>query len=222
MNNVISYLQSLPNYFLTSLGIMVFIGVFLSVIGYRVSKLDYKATPKVLDALSIKFVSFFNTMMKGYVGKHWKVLTPLLMSIAIYVFLSNISGMFALDAPTKYTTITFSLSILAFLIIQITGIISSKWGHLKALFEPFAPLLPLNIIGEVTPIISLSLRLFGNIISGTVFLILVYRFGGWLSIIIAPAFHLIFDLGFGLIQAIVLILLTIVFTSSKIDEKDFN
>jgi F-type H+-transporting ATPase subunit a len=63
--------------------------------------------------------------------------------------------------------------------------------------------------------------LFGNLISGTVFIVLIYRFTGWLSVIIAPAFHLIFDLGFGFIQALVYVLLTVIFTSSKIDDKDF-
>jgi F-type H+-transporting ATPase subunit a len=63
--------------------------------------------------------------------------------------------------------------------------------------------------------------LFGNIISGAVFLVLIYRFTGWLSLLIAPAFHLVFDVGFGLIQALVYVLLTVIFASSKIDEKDF-
>jgi F-type H+-transporting ATPase subunit a len=39
-------------------------------------------------------------------------------------------------------------------------------------------------------------------------------------LLIAPAFHLVFDVGFGLIQALVYVLLTVIFASSKIDEKD--
>ena len=136
-------------------------------------------------------------------------MSPLILTLATYVFVSNISGMFALDSPTKYTAITFSLSIFAFLIIQITGLISSKWKHFLSIFKPIPVMMPLNLIGEITPIISIALRLFGNLISGTVFIVLIYRFTGWLSVIIAPAFHLIFDLGFGFIQALVLSLIHI-------------
>ena len=218
---MIDYLLNLPGYFYTSLGIMAGIAIVLSIAGSAVSKLDVRDKPNKILTFFISFVKVFNQMMIGYVGKNYKVLSPLVLTLAIYVFLSNVSGMFALDAPTKYTAITFSLSIMAFLIIQLTGIISSRWGHALALFKPFAPMLPLNLIGEVTPIISIALRLFGNIISGAVFLVLIYRFTGWLSLIIAPAFHLVFDVGFGLIQALVYVLLTVIFASSKIDEKDF-
>lgn len=221
LTNILEYIQGLPSYFVTSLGIMFVMAIVLYIVGKRVEKLNPRSKPSRVMSLFISFVQFFNGFIKGYVGKNWRVLSPLVMTLAIYVFISNVSGMFALDAPTKYTAITFSLSIVAFLIIQLTGIISSRWGHALSLFKPFAPMLPLNLIGEVTPIISIALRLFGNIISGAVFLVLIYRFTGWASIVVAPAFHLVFDVGFGLIQALVYVLLTVIFTSSKIDEKDF-
>ncbi len=148
---MIDYLVSLPGYFYTSLGIMASIAILLAFVGIKVSKLDPGSTPNRFLTFFIAFVKMFNDMIKGYVGKNWRVLSPLVLSLAIYVFVSNVSGMFALDAPTKYTAITFSLSIFAFLIIQITGIISSRWGHLLGLLKPFAPMLPLNLIGEVTP-----------------------------------------------------------------------
>jgi F-type H+-transporting ATPase subunit a len=68
----------------------------------------------------------------------------------------------------------------------------------------------------------MALRLFGNIVSGSVIMLLVYSLGGWASVVIAPAFHVIFDIGFGLVQTLVLVLLTIVFASIKIDEDDLN
>lgn len=221
METVFNYITSLPGYFLTSLGIMLGMAVVLFIAGKRVEQLNPRSKPSKVMTVFIGFVKFFNNFMRGYVGKQAVWLTPMVMTLAIYVFISNVSGMFALDSPTKYTSITFSLSIFAFLIIQITGIISSKWKHFLSVFQPIPFLMPLNVIGEVTPIISIALRLFGNIISGAVFIVMIYRFTGWASVVIAPAFHLIFDVGFGLIQALVYVLLTVIFTSSKIDEKDF-
>ena len=221
MSSVLDYLSNIPSYFLTSLALMILVGIILYFVGKKVEKLNPKDRPTKFIVIFISFVKFFNNFIKGYVGKQWKWLSPLIFTLATYVFVSNISGMFALDSPTKYTAITFSLSIFAFLIIQITGLISSKWKHFLSIFKPIPVMMPLNLIGEITPIISIALRLFGNLISGTVFIVLIYRFTGWLSVIIAPAFHLIFDLGFGFIQALVYVLLTVIFTSSKIDDKDF-
>ncbi|MGA0351211.1 MAG: F0F1 ATP synthase subunit A [Acholeplasmataceae bacterium] len=221
MDTIMNYITSLPGYFVTSLGIMLGMAIVLFIAGKRVEQLNPRSKPSKVMTVFVGFVKFFNQFMKGYVGKQAVWLTPMVMTLAIYVFISNVSGMFALDSPTKYTSITFSLSIFAFLIIQITGIISSKWKHFLSVFQPIPFLMPLNVIGEVTPIISIALRLFGNIISGAVFIVMIYRFTGWFSVVVAPAFHLIFDVGFGLIQALVYVLLTVIFTSSKIDEKDF-
>ena len=61
----------------------------------------------------------------------------------------------------------------------------------------------------------MALRLFGNIASGAMILTLVYKLTGWFSLIVAPVFHMIFDIGFGLIQAMVIVLLTIIFASLR-------
>ncbi len=221
MTQILDYLKNLPVYFYTSLGIMVFIAVLSIIAGTKVRKMDVRETPTKFMTMFISAVEAYNKMIKGYIGKHWTFVAPVTLTLAAYVFLSNISGVFALDSPTRYTSITFSLSISSFIIVQVTGFISQNWRHFLGLFKPFFPMFPLNVMSEFTPIISMSLRLFGNIASGSVFLVLVYRFGGWLSIIIAPAFHVVFDIGFGLIQAVVIVLLTVIFASNKVSENDF-
>lgn len=222
IDKIINFITDLPTYFITSLGIMLFIIILSIWVGNYVSKLDVRDKPNKFVTLIIQFIDFFNNYVKSYIGKHWKFVTPIALSLALYVALANMSGIFALESPTRYTSITFSLSIVSFLIIQITGFISNSWKHFLGLFQPLWPLFPLNIISEFTPILSMALRLFGNIISGSVILMLVYELTGWASLIVAPAFHLVFDVGFGLVQTLVLVLLTIVFSSIKVDDEDLN
>lgn len=222
MQIIIDYISNLPGYFLTSLFLMGVISIFAVLIGFRVSKLDAKAKPNLFMVGIISFVDMLNKFVKGYVGKNWKFLTPIALTMAIYVFTSNISGIFALDAPTKYTAITFSLSITAFLVIQVTGFISQSWRHLLGVFKPIPFMLPLNLISEFTPIISMALRLFGNIASGALILTVVYRGAGWFSLLFTPALHMLFDIAFGLIQTLVIVLLTVIFASQKIDEADLE
>jgi F-type H+-transporting ATPase subunit a len=222
IDQILDYIKNMPAYFLTSLGIILFLIIMSIWIGSYVSKLDVRDKPNKLVTVVIQFIDFFNQYVKSYIGKHWKFVTPITLTLALYVAFANMSGVLALESPTKFTSITFSLSIISFVVVQTTGFISQSWKHLLGLFKPLWPLFPLNVISDVTPILSMALRLFGNIVSGSVIMLLVYSLGGWASVVIAPAFHVIFDIGFGLVQTLVLVLLTIVFASIKIDEDDLN
>lgn len=222
MNQVFDYIMNLPIYFKTSLALMAVLIILSYFVGRGVSKLDPRDKPNKFLVIFIWFIDFFNGYIKANIGKHWRYVAPLTLTMALYVFISNISGIWALEAPTKFTAITFSLSIIAFIVVQSTGFVSKSWKHFLGIFSPLPPMAPLNIISEFTPIISMALRLFGNIASGALLLTLLYRMLGWFSIVITPAFHLIFDIGFGLIQTLVIVLLTIIFASLKVDEADLE
>jgi F-type H+-transporting ATPase subunit a len=222
MTQIINYLKELPIYFITSLGIMTAIALFAVILGKKISKMDVKAKPNRLETVVISGVGGFNGFVKAYVGKHWKYVTPFALTMALYVFISNISGLVALDSPTKYTSITVSMSLVSFFVVQSTGIVSQGWRHFLGIFKPLAPMAPLNVVSDVVPIVSMALRLFGNIASGALLITLIYRITGWASLIIAPPLHMVFDIGFGLIQTLVIVLLTIIFASMKCDEADFD
>ncbi|MFA6800843.1 MAG: FoF1 ATP synthase subunit a [Acholeplasmataceae bacterium] len=210
-------------YFYTSVLIMVAIMIFSIIVGIKIKKMNPKEKPGKVMSLIILSISGLNKLVKEVIGKHWKVLAPIIISLGMYIFISNIIGVTGVQtSPTKFSAITFSLSIIAVFTIQMTGFISKGWRHLKSIFEPVPFIAPLNIVGEVIPIISLALRLFGNIASGSLIMLLVYKFTGWASLLIAPAFHLVFDIGFGIIQTIVFVLLTLILSSTKIDEDDLD
>ena len=117
--------------------------------------------------------------------------------------------------------ITATLALCTFLIIQITGIVSNGFlGYLRGFLDPIWVMLPMNIISEFSLPISLCLRLFGNIISGSVIGILIKGFLGWAAIAVMPAVNIIFDIGFGLIQTTVFVILSIIFTSQKINDEE--
>ena len=211
-----------PAYLVTSLGIMLFIGLFAFFTGRKIEQTDVKSKPNKLLTVVILGIGGFNKFVKGYVGKQWTFITPIVLTMAIYVFLSNISGVIALEAPTKYTAITFSMSLLSFIVVQATGIISVGMKHFLGIFKPLWPMFPLNLVSEFVPILSMALRLFGNIAGGALILALIYSITGWAGFIVTPAFHAIFDIGFGFIQTIVIVLLTVIFAAMKVDEADLE
>lgn len=219
---ILDYFIHLPSYFWTSIILMAIIGIVTSLLGNMINKYSYYDKPSKLITFVLFSVDGFNKFVKNYVGKHWAHVSVFTLTMAIYVFLSNIAGIIAVESPTQFSAITFSMSLTAFFVIQSTGIISQGWRHFLGIFQPLAPLAPLNFVSEFVPIVSMALRLFGNIASGALLLGLLYRVLGWISIAVTPVFHLVFDIGFGTIQTLVIVLLTIIFSSMKVSESDFN
>ena len=74
-----------------------------------------------------------------------------------------------MDEPTKDLNTTLALGIISFLYIQIYTVKAHGFKeYLKEYLTPFFLMLPLNIIGKLATIVSISFRLFGNIFGGSI------------------------------------------------------
>lgn len=223
--NAMSYLRNLPGQVKSTIGIVIVLSVFFIILGNRVKKVDpSKKTPKWLVPW-IMLVELINGFTKNNIGKRWKSYAPYFLTLGIFLFCANTCSIFAMDNPSSYIMVNFALGIISFFIVQITGIVSlGIKGYLGSFVGPVKPMafimIPINIIGEITLPISLSLRLLGNIISGSVINIIIKGLLGWFAIPIMPVVNAIFDVAFGLIQAFVFVVLTIIFSSMKIDDKE--
>ena len=114
---------------------------------------------------------------------------------------------------------TLGLAIVAFVMFVYWGIrANGGWGYLKELLgEPryMAPLMfPINLISELSRLISLSMRLFGNVFAGEVLLATMIA----LAPILIPAVFLGLEALFGLVQALVFALLAMTYISVAIAE----
>ena len=138
-------------------------------------------------------------------------------TVFLFVLLCNISGLFGLRPPTADYGVTLPLGLITFAMIQYNKFKYQKVsGVIKGLCDPWPFWAPINIIGEIAVPISLSLRLFANVLSGTVMLALVY---GLLSVIAIgwPAvLHVYFDLFSGAIQTYVFCMLTMTYIADAI------
>ena len=91
-------------------------------------------------------------------------------------------------------------------------------GVIKGLCEPWPFWAPINIIGDVAVPISLSLRLFANVLSGTVMMALVYGLLKWFAVFWPAALHVYFDLFSGAIQTYVFCMLTMTYVADAIGD----
>lgn len=91
-------------------------------------------------------------------------------SLFLFILSCNLIAIIPeLEEPTKDLNTTLSLALLTFIYLQTASIKAHGFiKYIKHYFSPFAPMVFLNIIGEVAMIMSLSFRLFGNIFGGSI------------------------------------------------------
>jgi len=141
---------------------------------------------------------------------------PLICALFMFLVLSNWLGIFPhLHEPTKDLNTPLSLGLLGFAIAHYAGIRSKGLKpYIKAYFEPIFFMMPLNLIGELAKVVSISFRLFGNIMGGSI-IILVVSYLTY-SVVLPPVLNAFFGLFVGTIQAFVFTMLTVVYISVQV------
>lgn len=159
-------------------------------------------------------VEMLDKMVMGTMGKYGKNFRNYIGTIFIFILISNISGIFGLRPPTADYGVTLPLGLLTFTLIHVNKFRYQKVsGVVKGLCDPWVFWAPINIIGDIAVPVSLSLRLFANVLSGTVMLALVYGLLNKFALIWPAALHVYFDLFSGAIQTYVFCMLTMTYIS---------
>ncbi|MBI2612750.1 F0F1 ATP synthase subunit A [Candidatus Kaiserbacteria bacterium] len=158
---------------------------------------------------------------------------PLLMTIFLFIFVGNmlhfIPGIGSLEymhepllrAPNTDLTVPLVLAIISFFVIEITGIAAIgiwKYGS-KFIQNPLRNPMGfaigiIELIGELVRVVSLSFRLFGNILAGEVIIAVAIFFAPFL----APVPLMLFEIFVGFLQAAIFALLTLFFIKLAIEE----
>ena len=198
--------------------------VVLALIGiaFAISRVMRRATevPGPVQNVAELIVDLLNGVVRGGMGKSAHKFMNYIGTVFIFILICNISGLFGLRPPTADYGVTLPLGLITFTLIHYNKFKHQKVsGVIKGLCDPWPFWAPINIIGDIAVPISLSLRLFANVLSGTVMLALVY---GLLSVIAIgwPAIlHVYFDLFSGAIQTYVFCMLTMTYISDAIGDK---
>ncbi len=172
--------------------------------------------PGMIQNVTEMLIEFLDGLVLSGMGKRAKIYRNFILTLMIFICISNISGIFGLRPPTADFAVTFGMGIIVFFIIQYVNFKNNGFGAITGLFQPLPVLFPINLIGEFANPISLSLRLFGNVVGGTIMLGLYYGLLPWFAKLGIPAFlHAYLDLFSGVIQTYVFAMLTMVWITDK-------
>ena len=186
------------------------------IVNKKIAKSKPEDTPGLLVTAFEMAIEMLDNMVESTMGINARRFRNWISTIFMFILLCNISGLFGLRPPTADYGITFGLGVITFCIIHYNGIKANRASHITSLFKPLL-LSPINIIGEFATPLSLSLRLFGNVMSGTVMMGLIYGLlPPPITTGIPSVLHIYFDIFSGCIQAYVFCMLSMVYISDKI------
>ena len=196
--------------------IMMALMIFTLVARHSFMKAEREHRMTTLSTIVELGVDMLNKFVGGTLGKAAGKYTNYIGVLALYIFFSNTSGIFGLRPPTADYGTTLCLALITFVMIEYADIRYNKWGVIKSLFEPVFFFFPMNVISIFSTPLSMSLRLFGNILGGTVLMALYYGMLPWFAKLGIPAaLHVYFDVFSGAIQTYVFCMLTITFIKDK-------
>ena len=178
----------------------------------RVKLRKFKETPAGFQNIVEIAVESIDGLVSSAAGEKFMVLGNWFFMVFAFVLMSSLAGIFGLRPPTADWATPFALALATFILTHVMGIAHRKGKYLKSFFEPTFIFFPLNIIGELSRPISLSFRLFGNVLAGMILMTLVYGIAPmFLRFVIPAALHAYFDLFSGVLQTYIFCILSLTF-----------
>lgn len=191
--------------------------IVMIIFGALVAK-NCKLVPNRIQAVGELIVgTIFGLTYDSLDEKLAKKYAPMVTTLFMFLVLCNWWGLIpGFSEPTKDLNLPLSLGIMSFVISHGVGIKSKGIKtYLKGYTDPVIFFAPLNVIGELSKVVSMSFRIFGNIMGGSIIIMVVSYL--CFSLVIPPLLNGFFGLFVGTIQAFVFTMLTIVYISVQVD-----
>lgn len=160
-------------------------------------------------------VTRLDSLVTGMVGEKGKCYVPFLITVLLFVSLSNMMGIFGFKPPTKDLNVTIGLAVISIVLVQVAGIrAKGVKGWLHSFIEPVIVVAPFNLLDLITRPLSLCMRLFGNVLGAFVIMRLIEAVVPAVIPMVASVYFDFFD---GILQAYVFVFLTSVYIKEAVE-----
>ncbi|MBN2829695.1 MAG: F0F1 ATP synthase subunit A [Candidatus Cloacimonetes bacterium] len=191
--------------------------IFLAIIIKR----NVKFYPGKLQIVGESFYAGAEGMVRDTLGQKNVHFTPYLLTLFLFIWFSNLIGIIPIPGfiePTRNLNVPLGLGVAAIAVVHFMSIKKKGlWKYMKEYGEPMVFLAPLNIVGELSKVVSISFRLFGNIMGGGIIILVV---SSLTKLIIVPiGLYGFFGIFAGSIQAFVFAMLAMSYLAVAITEE---
>ena len=214
------------------LGICLVLIILFIIVGIKAKLADPLKRPKGLLLIAEMCVEKLDNFVKETMGEGFDNFGGFLLGLIPTLFLSFIIGITGLPTPMTNLAVPFTFALVTFVLIHATSVRYTRWKYFKRFVDPIPVFLPMNLLSMWAPLLSMTLRMFGNAVVGWVLLGLLntglenlsatlFSFvpAGPNSIflvpILTPLLHAYFDLFSGFVQTMVFVFLTALFIAQE-------
>ncbi len=150
---------------------MLILGLFVLLVRRSMKRPD-----SMILFFSEKIIEFFSSSINEAFGQDNADCTAFVSGIFFFTLFCNICGVlpFLKEATLDLNT-TLAIACVCFAYVQYQGLKAKKFGYITKFFKPVFIFLPINVIGQLSKVASLSFRLFGNIVGGAIIWDLLYQ-----------------------------------------------
>lgn len=166
------------------------------------------------------YVSFLEKQVLEIMDYRFINFTGYILGLTMFMLLSFLLGIAGFPNPFTVLSSTLTIGLITFVMIHATAVHYNHLKYFKRYTDPVPFFLPINLLSMWSPLISLSLRLFGNALAGWALSTLIYysfySLGVWfIAPVITPVLHAYFDVFSGVIQTLVFTMLSMIFISQE-------
>ncbi len=187
--------------------VMLFlIDIFIIVSAWLATRRLHMVPGRLQNVFEI-VVEMFSSLVEQALGKDGRKHIPMLGSLFLILWISNIIGSVPWTAePTRDLNVPIGHMLVVLFVVHVEAIKSKGLvAYLKTYNEPFFVMMPLNVIGEIAKGVSLSFRLFGNILGGAIIVMVISYLTKY--ILVPVPLNMFFGIFVGSIQAFVFTML---------------
>jgi len=187
--------------------LLIALGVYV-----RIKVKRFQDIPSGAQSVIESVVELFEKYVVSIAGSDLSGLASWCFSVCLFMLSAILVGLFGLRPPTADWSVAFAFAMSTFVLIQIKGVQNRKGEYIMSFFKPNFLFLPINIIGELSRPVSLSFRLFGNILSGMILMNILYNLlPVYLTILLPVPLHIFFDVIMGALQTYIFATLSLSF-----------
>ena len=158
---------------ISSLVVMGIVAILAIIVGIQAHFHDPMKPSKGLLGLAEAFYEWLQEWTRGIMGREPGNWPGYFFCLFVYLFMAFIWSITGFPSIIDTLVLPLALSLVMFVLIQFTALRYQKFGYFHRYIEPIPLFLPINLVTMWTPIISTTLRMFGNCLAGSVIIGLV-------------------------------------------------
>jgi F-type H+-transporting ATPase subunit a len=165
-------------------------------------------------------VTGLESQMNATMGRGGKFLAPFIISLFMFLLVSNWLGLVpTLSSPTNDLNTTLGLALLVIVMVHTLGLYRKGGHYIAHFFQPTPVFVIINAIEEIAKPITLSFRLFGNILAGEILIIILLKLMPiWMPI--PSVLWLAFSIFIGAVQAFIFTMLSMAYLANAVKEDE--